>query len=138
MDRDDVPNFGVHYSDNDKFQNEVNAWLAQQGYQQTFFAFNVGIQQVFTMMGTIMHNTYYILGGNSKTGVGHSVICCGNQIVWDPSLDDSSIIGPMDDDLYWVTILTPLRFTCKQEDLSQWLPPQEWVVPCGTDKGVQA
>lgn len=138
MDRDDVPNFGKDYLDNAKFQNEVNAWVHSQGFQQTNFAFNVDLQKVFTMMGNIFHNTYYILGGNSKNGVGHSVICCADQIVWDTSLDDSGIVGPMDDDLYWVTILTPVRFTCKQEDLKDWLPKPEWKCEAGTDRGVQA
>lgn len=115
MDRDDVPNFGKDYIDNVKFHIEVNAWLRTQGYKETHFAFNVPLDQVLKTLGDIFTDTYYILGGNSKNGVGHSVICCADQIVWDTSLDDSGIVGPMDDDLYWVTILTPIRFTTRNK-----------------------
>ena len=47
--------------------------------------------------------TYYILGGQSKTGVNHTVVCHSDKIVLDPSLNDSGIIGPCDDGYYWMT-----------------------------------
>lgn len=122
MDREDVPNFGKDFLDNVKFQKEVNDWLATQGFIETHFAFNTSLEEVFRMMGTIMHSTYYILGGNSKNDVGHSVIGMGNQIVWDTSLDDSGIVGPMNNDLYWISILTPLRFTYKIGESKHWIP----------------
>ncbi len=45
----------------------------------------------------------FILGGQSRTGVNHSVVCCDGEIVCDPSIDDSGIIGPCDDGFYWLT-----------------------------------
>lgn len=48
---------------------------------------------------------YFILSGNSKNGTGHSVICLDSRIVWDPSLDDSGIVGPMSDGYFWISWL---------------------------------
>jgi hypothetical protein len=48
----------------------------------------------------------YILGGRSRSGVNHSVVCVGGEIFCDPSLNDSGIIGPTEPDkFYWVTYL---------------------------------
>lgn len=44
----------------------------------------------------------YLLSGTSRTGCNHVVICEGDQIVWDPSLNDSGIIGPCDDGFFWI------------------------------------
>jgi hypothetical protein len=50
---------------------------------------------------------YYLLTGNSANGVGHVVICCGDQIVHDPAIDNSGIVGPSDTGNYHITWLVP-------------------------------
>lgn len=37
----------------------------------------------------------FIFSGCSRNGTNHAVIAHNGRIVWDPSLDDSGIIGPM-------------------------------------------
>lgn len=66
-----------------------------------------GLGGVLSMLGRFNPGIHYLLGGNSKNGCGHSVVCLDDQIVWDPSLDDSGIVGPMDDNFYWATWLVP-------------------------------
>jgi hypothetical protein len=41
----------------------------------------------------------------SRTNVDHSVIAFENQIVHDPSLNNSGIIAPCDDGFIWVTFI---------------------------------
>ncbi len=53
----------------------------------------------------------FILGGRSKNGCNHSVVCCDGEIVCDPALDDSGIVGPCDDGFYWVTFFGALVAT---------------------------
>lgn len=48
----------------------------------------------------------FILGGESRTGVNHSVVACGGDIIHDPSIDQSGIVGPCKPDgHYWVTYI---------------------------------
>lgn len=65
-----------------------------------------------TPLADILHSqrhynpdTYWILGGTSKNGVGHSVVVYDGRIVHDPSLDESGIVGPMDEGHYWATYI---------------------------------
>lgn len=46
-------------------------------------------------MDSATFGAHYILMGESANGCNHVVVCQGNQIVWDPSLDDSGIVGPV-------------------------------------------
>ena len=48
-------------------------------------------------MGAWNPGLYYILGGNSRHGVGHFVICANDKIVHDPSLDETGIVGEYTD-----------------------------------------
>ena len=53
----------------------------------------------------------FLLTGMSRNGCAHVVVCCNGDIVCDPSLDDSGIIGPCDDGYYWLTFFGSLRAT---------------------------
>ena len=52
----------------------------------------------------------YILGGTSKNGTNHSVVAKGGEIIWDPAIDSSDIVGPMDDGFYWVSYLVSIEY----------------------------
>lgn len=117
MDRDSVPNFGEVGFDISKegggnrreFSAACKAWLTSQGYAEFMVGFGATLQEVQDFMRECNPGQYYILGGLSSTGVNHSVIGCDDQIVWDPSLNDSGIVGPCEPDgLYWITILVPI------------------------------
>ena len=55
---------------------------------------------------------YYLLSGTSRTGCNHTVVALDDQIVWDPSLSDSGIIGPCDDGYYWIKLYIPRSLSC--------------------------
>ena len=105
---EEVPHFTEHcWNDTPKANAAARAWLATRGLGFVELAYQSGLDSVLASVAACSPNTYYLLGGNSRTGVGHSVIALNDQIVWDPSLDDTGITGPMDDGYYWVTWLVP-------------------------------
>lgn len=57
-----------------------------------------------------MRNTntgaYYMLSGLSANGANHIVICRNDEIMHDPAIDDSGIVGPMDNGYYYVSFLS--------------------------------
>ena len=54
-------------------------------------------------------NIFYMLSGTSKSGCDHVVIAHNDHIVHDPSLNNSGIIGPCTDDLFWIELLIPIH-----------------------------
>ncbi len=105
----EVPHFLQDcWNDNAKGNANASAWLATQGLAFVEVAYGGDLAGVMASVKSINPDTYYLLGGNSANACGHSVIACNDEIVWDPSIDDSGIVGPMDDGYFWVTWLVPL------------------------------
>jgi len=110
LDRDEVPNFGEHYDNGDAFKAAEHAFLAGRGYGVVSYAFDCSLEQLLAALEALNPGIYYLLCGESRTGVNHTVIGCGGMIAWDPSIDDAGIVGPCDDGRYWVSHLIPLAF----------------------------
>ncbi len=108
MEPSQVPNFGEHYEDPDRFHAACDAYLRDRGLATITFVYQGDLEVVLQQQSLLNPHAYYLLGGTSKNGVGHTVVCKGGEIVCDPSLDDSGIVGPMDDGLFWLTFLVPL------------------------------
>lgn len=53
----------------------------------------------------------FLVTGTSRNGCAHVVVACNGDIVCDPSLDDSGIVGPCDDGFYWLTFFGALQAT---------------------------
>ena len=105
----DVPHFGEDNPSGDEFHARVDRFLAAKGYAAIHGCFN-GDAELAAILGSIAfmnRDIYYLLTGTSKTGCNHTVVCCSDQIVHDPSLTDAGIVGPASDGLYWVAYLTP-------------------------------
>jgi hypothetical protein len=102
---DDVPHFGDGGPAGEEFNDRVNHFLRSRNLAQGSAAFAGSLESVLEMMKFINPGIYYILGGRSRTNVDHSVIAFENQIVHDPSLNNSGIIAPCDDGFIWVTFI---------------------------------
>lgn len=112
----EVPHFGEKYFDDGVMFNRMeDAYLLTQGYCRIQIPYECDLNTFFIGARFCNPSVYYLLSGQSKTGCNHTVICCGDQIVWDPSLDDAGIIGPCSDGYYWVTYLIPTKFTKEGE-----------------------
>jgi len=86
---------------------EVDAWLAERDLAQVSIAYSDDLEDILSCMGALNPKAFYLLGGRSRTGVNHSVIGCGDRIVWDTSLDDAGIVGPCSDGYFWITFIVP-------------------------------
>lgn len=112
MDAREVPHFNEGNPSSEEFNRRDAAWLKAQGYVKYNMVFPAAeLDDVLQTMKSLNPGIYYLLAGTSRTGVDHSVVCLDDQIICDPSLTDSGIIGPCADGYYWVTVLVPLRFT---------------------------
>jgi len=109
-----VPHFGL--SDFDKEgritkheqTTEADAWLRERGMLCVHLAYPLPeLADVLAWVGASNPNVYWLLGGASKIGVNHTVIARGRSIAWDPSLDDSGIVGPCDDGYFWASFIVP-------------------------------
>lgn len=112
---DDVPNFGEGGPTTEEFVERQRAWCAEYGLAMVCIPFcgDDGIDPVLRTLGgqPCASGVHYILAGRSRTGVNHAVVARGGEIVHDPSLTGSGIVGPCDDGHYWASffIAEPLR-----------------------------
>lgn len=53
----------------------------------------------------------FLVTGTSRNGCAHVVVACNGDIVCDPSIDNSGIVGPCDDGFYWLTFFGSLQAT---------------------------
>ena len=115
----DVPHF-MDGCDNDE-QADVaidaqQAWLGSRGLAVVTLGYggygpDDPPSAILDVMAESNPGIYYLLVGRSQSGVNHVVVCCGGEIVHDPSLDDAGIVGPTLSGAYIVEVLVSTRFT---------------------------
>jgi hypothetical protein len=119
-----VPHFCDGGPDADEFVRRERNFLTSVGLFAVEFAWAADLDEVLATMGERYDGIHYLLGGWSRTGCNHTVVCCGRRIVHDPSLDDSGIIGPMEPTgRYHVTMfgaMWPCSVAAKSERVKQW------------------
>lgn len=99
---DQVPHF-CDMSKGNAWKDKSHYWLIAQGYAAIWVAYATpDLKPVLDTIGVLTPGVYCILGGTSKNGCGHCVVACDGAIVHDPSMDESGIVGPMEDGLFWV------------------------------------
>lgn len=108
----EVPHFMENNQDN--WLQLEQEWLKSRNLWTVSTVYQAKLETVLEAIEAMNPGVYGLLGGQSKNGCGHSVVICGGKIVWDPALDDSGIIGPMEDGLYWVTYLVPFSMIKEQ------------------------
>lgn len=118
LDAADVPHFmdgSAGKVGADAAHDRVEAWLNERGIAtiNVLFPGQVPVEEILTTIAACnpRGRPAFILGGTSKNGVNHSVVCCDGEIACDPSLNDSGIVGPCDDGFYWVTFFGHLDAT---------------------------
>lgn len=83
-------------------------YLNQQGLSTYTYFTDGTLEHVLNMIDAINPNVYVILGGKSSNNTNHVVIVKDGAIVWDPAIDNSGIVGPLDHGFFQVTVLIPL------------------------------
>jgi hypothetical protein len=80
----------------------TNAWLAAKyGLRFVEIAYSLDIEPLREYISWAFKNLHVIIGCNSKNG-GHSVVMRNKDYMWDPAIDNSGCVGPMDDGYYWI------------------------------------
>jgi hypothetical protein len=102
---DQVPHFGEGGPAAEEFGVRAREFRRSKGLVpiSAVYAPDSGHLLILHVVGTMNPGVPYLLGGRSRNGVDHTVVCVGDEIVHDPSLDDSGIVGPCGDGWYWVT-----------------------------------
>lgn len=103
-----VPHFGDGDPSVDEFFRRERDFLAQYNLRSVQLPFGAGLDDVLRGMAGWNGDVVYLLGGQSRTGVNHTVVCRGAEIVHDPSSSDAGIVGPCSDGHYWVTCFAAL------------------------------
>lgn len=111
---DDVPHWGVHYDDLAAFLKMKEDWLATRGLFEQAIAFDCSRAELESNLRNAFGNVYVLLTGKSLTGCHHVVVTLNGEIIHDPSLTDSGIVGPCDDGLWWVSVLMPLALKANE------------------------
>lgn len=115
MDAADVPHFMDGGVSGDDGADAAEAWLNARGMT----AINIvcdGARPLQAVLDSIAGTNLrqlpvFLLTGTSRNGCAHVVVACNGDIVCDPSLDDSGIVGPCDDGYYWLTFFGALQAT---------------------------
>jgi len=105
---DQVPHFvEPHLDDGPAATAFARRWLASRGFGLIQFAYTGALQGILDAQAAVNPDTYFLLGGMSRSGVLHSVIARNDAIEWDPHPDDVGVIGPDPNGLYWLEFLVP-------------------------------
>ena len=102
---DEVPHFGDGGPDGEEFNSRIQAFLLSRGLTRIQIPYSGKLEDVHLTLKHQNPDTHYFLGGHSKTGVDHTVVCLNGEIVHDPSLNESGIVGPCEDGFYWIEFL---------------------------------
>ncbi len=104
---DGVPHFAEHGLE--LFFEIEKAWLESEGLLKISFAFppidTIPIRSLLKIFDDLNPGIPFILGGTSKIGTGHSVVYFEGEM-YDPSENDTGIVGPMSDGFYWIEYIT--------------------------------
>lgn len=92
--------------DDGKASERMRTYLESRGCALIQVPFNgdMSLQQILEYVGaaSVSGGLHWCLMGTSRTGCNHVVICKGAEIVHDPSITQSGIVGPASDGLWWV------------------------------------
>lgn len=120
LDLQQVPHFAA--SGPDGMHERVRDWLISRGLIDLSIPIGGGnLADCLQMLATHVPSIPVLFGGTSRNGCGHTVVVMNGQIVHDPALDESGIVGPMEDGYFWLTIISPLHIATVARDLRKVL-----------------
>ncbi len=105
---DQVPHFYKGGKEKEEV-DQVHDWLKERGWRMLSFAYACpAVKDMLDYFSkSFSGDFYYMIGGRSKTGANHAVICLNDKIIFDPSIEDSGIVGPMSDRFFYIDVFTP-------------------------------
>lgn len=118
LELDEVPHFAGDGCSDAEFARREREFLASRGIvsisMPLVLAEGSDYRELLAMVARMNGDDFvYLLGGRSRTGVNHTVVCRGAEIFSDPSQSDAGIVGPCKDGHYWLTFFGALS-VCAQ------------------------
>lgn len=101
----EVPHvFDKHHDDGDAAMAKMNEWLGGRGLRAIWIAYqgDTPRSRLLSILGDMNPGLPFLLGGQSRPGVGHFVVCMDGEIVSDPSPTPTGDLAPHDDGLWHV------------------------------------
>lgn len=109
---DEVPHFSkLFWEGRDGWGKAEKEFLHSKGLRKVQFGYSCDLQDMLKYMKEANPDTYYILLGKSRNGTAHDVIGLNDQIVWDPSIDNSGIVEPCEEGAYYISVFVPIGLT---------------------------
>ena len=103
LDRDSIPNFGVHYDDNAAWGKAVDDFLRPLGLSEVAIPVQASSwQEAASFIQRLNQGIPFVLGGISLTGVRHAVVISPDGQMYDPSINSSGIVKECEDGYYWI------------------------------------
>jgi hypothetical protein len=104
---DEVPHFGEGYPDKVIFWRRVDDFLAARGLVRINVAFDAsaGLDRILESVELLNPGLFFLLGGVTVSGVGHSVVAGDGKIIHDPNPDKVGIAGPCSNGCYELTFV---------------------------------
>ena len=117
LDRDDVPHF-VNNMEPDAWKESIqpryDTWLLEHaGLVEIAIPYDCDADGVLALQQVLNPTVYYMLAGRSRTGCNHVVICKGDKIVCDTSLNEAGIVGRCEDGYHWISFLVPASLSAQ-------------------------
>lgn len=106
MDSDEVPHFYGDPGVKPFGQEIIDDFLHSLGLTEAnvYYTGDTPLEDILKVTAHGMPGCPAILGGKSRAGTNHSVVILDGKIVNDPT--ENGIVGPLDNDIYCVTILS--------------------------------
>lgn len=114
---EEVPHFyeSGDTEDRDAQRARIKQFLDDIDLVEVTFAFPISSHEpILKTMESLNPGVPYVLGGMSRSGCGHSVVCLGGELHHDPT--GTGIVAPMEDGHYWVTLFSPKPACFKVRD----------------------
>ena len=102
---EEVPHFQAPYWGEPDAVNairDLNEWLKSYGLFYVAAGYNFAtVEEALAYSAQIFRGNRILFSGTSKNGTGHVVVARHGEIEWDPAIDDSGIIGPKSNGLFY-------------------------------------
>jgi hypothetical protein len=111
---EEVPHFyGIYPDDVDKAHELRDDWLRSRGYRVANFVYECSVKRALWAMGQNNPGLLYMMSGQSGSNpdISHVVVCRGGDVIWDPSPDETGIVGPNKDGQIIIELLMPARMS---------------------------
>ena len=111
----EIPNFadGLAYDKEgvEEYWKRKKKWLDDRGWAWASFAFDssFSLEDMLDHGSELNQKMHWVLCGKSRNGTNHVVICKGGEIVHDPAIDGSGIVGPTNENWWHIEYLVPLH-----------------------------